>query len=176
MVRHFERLGGTIRLGDPVDAIEAEGDRVTGVRTRSGLARGASTRSPPTATSSTYGLLEGSRGPSGRALKRKRFSPSLFVLHFGLRAPGRTSRTTRSCSARATRAAQRHLQDGGKLPTTRRSTSTTRPVTDPEWRRRGCSTFYALAPVPHLGRSPTSTGTRRAALSERHPRHRSRSG
>ncbi len=37
MVRHFERLGGVMRLGDPVAAIDTLGDRVTGVRTESGF-------------------------------------------------------------------------------------------------------------------------------------------
>jgi len=36
MVTHFERLGGTIRLGDPVEEIETRGDKVIGVRTKSG--------------------------------------------------------------------------------------------------------------------------------------------
>src|SRR3546814_11306843 len=36
LVRLFERLGGTLRLGDPVTAIETRGDRTTGVPTRSG--------------------------------------------------------------------------------------------------------------------------------------------
>ena len=36
MVTHFERLGGTIRLGDAVAEIETLGDRVTGIRTASG--------------------------------------------------------------------------------------------------------------------------------------------
>ncbi|MET0372583.1 MAG: phytoene desaturase family protein, partial [Sphingobium sp.] len=37
MATHFERLGGTILLGDPVNRIETVGDRVTGVTTRAGL-------------------------------------------------------------------------------------------------------------------------------------------
>src|SRR6185369_3907250 len=36
MVALFERLGGTLRLGDPVASIETLGDRVTGVTTKSG--------------------------------------------------------------------------------------------------------------------------------------------
>jgi phytoene desaturase len=36
MVKHFERLGGTVRMGDPVDEIQTRGDLATGVRTRSG--------------------------------------------------------------------------------------------------------------------------------------------
>ena len=35
MVRHFERLGGTLRLDDPVTEITTTGDRVTGIVTRS---------------------------------------------------------------------------------------------------------------------------------------------
>ena len=36
MVTQFERLGGTIRLDDPVEEIQTLGDKATGVRTRSG--------------------------------------------------------------------------------------------------------------------------------------------
>jgi phytoene desaturase len=36
MVTHFERLGGTIRLDDAVEEIETRGDKVIGVRTKSG--------------------------------------------------------------------------------------------------------------------------------------------
>ena len=39
MVAHFERLGGDVRLGDPVRAIETLGDRATGVATAERLAR-----------------------------------------------------------------------------------------------------------------------------------------
>ena len=36
MVTHFQRIGGTLRLGDPVASIETLGDRATGVTTQSG--------------------------------------------------------------------------------------------------------------------------------------------
>ena len=36
MVTHFERLGGVLRLNDAVEQIETLGERVTGVRTKSG--------------------------------------------------------------------------------------------------------------------------------------------
>src|SRR3546814_10621122 len=36
MVKLFEELGGTIRLGDPVERMETLGDRVTAIETRSG--------------------------------------------------------------------------------------------------------------------------------------------
>src|SRR3546814_4857959 len=36
MVKLFEELGGTIRLGDPVERMEPLGDRVTAIETRSG--------------------------------------------------------------------------------------------------------------------------------------------
>jgi phytoene desaturase len=87
MVRHFERLGGTMRLGDPVEEIETMGDRVTGVRTRSGW----SDRFDQVASNGdivhSYDLLKHSRhgARAAQKLRRKRFSPSLFVVHFGVR-------------------------------------------------------------------------------------------
>src|SRR3546814_8743619 len=41
MVRLFKRLGGVLRLGDPVATIDTAGDRATGVTTRSGRHGGA---------------------------------------------------------------------------------------------------------------------------------------
>src|SRR3546814_14915649 len=36
MVAQFERIGGVLRLGDPVEEIQTLGDRTAGLRTRAG--------------------------------------------------------------------------------------------------------------------------------------------
>src|SRR5699024_5488672 len=87
MARHFERLGGRIRLGDAVKRIQTLGNRVTGVTTASGWS-GAfdAVASNADIVHSYRDLLGGTlRGREyGRKLARKRFSPSLFVVHFGI--------------------------------------------------------------------------------------------
>ena len=85
---HFERLGGTIRLGDPVEAIESDGARVTGGPDEERLARRVrrgrhQRRRRPQLRTCSRAIA---RGPAAAArLRRKRFSPSLFVVHFGVR-------------------------------------------------------------------------------------------
>ncbi|MET0269316.1 MAG: phytoene desaturase family protein, partial [Sphingomonas sp.] len=87
MVTQFERLGGTVRLGDPVTALDTMGDRVTGVRTASGWAATFDAIASNGDIVHTYRDLLG-HTPRGRkaaqALERKKFSPSLFVVHFGI--------------------------------------------------------------------------------------------
>ena len=76
MARHFERIGGTIRLGDPVEAIESDGARVTAVRTKSGWRGVFDAVATNADVVHSYGLIEGHRrGPAAAArLRRKRFS------------------------------------------------------------------------------------------------------
>src|SRR3546814_4400397 len=88
LVRLFERLGGTLRLGDPVTAIETRGDRTTGVTTRSGWHAEADAVACNGELMHSYrDLLSGHRrGPkASRRLARKSWSPSMFVAHFGVK-------------------------------------------------------------------------------------------
>lgn len=156
MVALFERLGGEIRLDDPVIAIEVEGGLATGVRTRSGWRGQADAVASNGDVVASYALIEGHpRGPNQvKALKRKRYSPSLFVLHFGLEG------TFPDIPHHMILFGPRYEQLLGDIYN--RGTLATDPalylhhptVTDPSMAPTGCSTFYALAPVPHLGKAP----------------------
>ena len=89
MVTQFERLGGTLRLGDPVAEIETLGDRATGVRTASGWrgdfdAVASQRRHRPHLSRSAVGHRRAASSAAA-ALARKKFSPSLFVVHFGIK-------------------------------------------------------------------------------------------
>jgi phytoene desaturase len=155
MVRQFERIGGIVRLGDPVVAIEVDGSRATAVRTRSGWRGQADQVASNGDVVHSYGLIEGSsRGPSQvRALKRKRFSPGLFVLHFGVEG------TFPEIPHHTILFGPRYgglvgdIYKGGKLASDPALYLHHPTVTDPSMAPEGCSTFYALAPVPHLGKS-----------------------
>jgi phytoene desaturase len=87
MVAHFERLGGTIRLNDPVQAIDTKNRRATGVTCASGWHGDFDAVASNADVMHSYRTLLG-HAPRGkrasRALQRKRFSPSLFVVHFGI--------------------------------------------------------------------------------------------
>lgn len=157
MVKHFERLGGEIRLDDPVEEIETLGDRVTGVRTQKGWhSEVAAVASNGDVVHSYRDLLRGNRHGvrSGQRLTRMRHSPGLFVIHFG-------TETTYPDVAHHTivfgpryRGLLDDIYKHGVLPADF-SLYLHRPTaTDPSMAPEGCSTFYVLAPVPHMGKLP----------------------
>jgi phytoene desaturase len=155
MVALFERLGGTLRLGDPAVAIEVEQGVAKAVRTQSGWRGEADAVASNGDIVASYGLIEGDkRGPSQvKALKRKRYSPSLFVLHLGLEG------TFPDIPHHMILFGPRYEELLGDIYN--RGTLATDPAlylhhptaTDPSMAPPGCSTFYALAPVPHLGKA-----------------------
>ncbi len=155
MVTHFERIGGTLRLGDPVAAIECEGKRVQSVRTRSGWSGRFDAVASNADVVRTYGMLEGPRGRQAAAkLRRKRFSPSLFVVHFS------ASGTWPDLPHHSILFGPRYkellgeIYRGSALPEDPSIYLHNPIATDPGMAPEGKSTFYALAPVPHLGRAP----------------------
>jgi phytoene desaturase len=155
MVRHFERLGGEVRLDDPVVAIEVENQRAEAVRTRSGWRGRADAVASNGDVVHSYGLIEGSaRGPAqARAMKRKRFSPSLFVLHFGLEGTFPDIPHHTIMFGPRYQGLLGDIYNRGKLATDPSLYLHHPTVTDPAIAPPGCSTFYALAPVPHLGKA-----------------------
>ena len=168
MVKHFERLGGKVRLGDPAVRIETSDDRVTRVTTESGWTGSFDAVASNADIVRTYDMLDHrSAKRSASRLRRKRFSPSLFVVHFstqgtwadvphhsilfGPRYAGLLSDIYRGSG----------LADDPSIylhhPT----------ATDPAMAPPGKSTFYALAPVPHLGRAPLDWDKEGAAYAKR---------
>jgi phytoene desaturase len=157
MVTHFERLGGTVRLADPVVEIETLGDRATGVRTRSGWRGDFDAVASNGDVMHSYRDLLGhtARGRSAaRKLERKKFSPSLFVIHFGIRGrwPGIPHHMILFGPRYAGLLAD--IYDHGVLSEDFSLYLHHPTVTDPSMAPDGCSTFYALAPVPHMGKLP----------------------
>ena len=154
MVRLFERLGGTLRLGDPAARIETAGDRATGVTTQSGWrARAAMVACNGDLMHSYKDLLDHPRGArAARSLSRKRWSPSLFVVHFGVK--GEYPDIAHHSILFGPR--YKGLLDdiyGGFVPDDFSLYLHHPSVTDPAMAPPGHSTFYALAPVAHLGKA-----------------------
>ncbi|WP_118858236.1 phytoene desaturase [Sphingomonas mesophila] len=159
MVRHFERLGGTLRLDDPVTRIAASGTRVNGVTTRGGFTGTFDAVASNGDVVRTYDLLDHKRGPRAAArLRRKRFSPSLFVVHFS--ADGDYPDVPHHTILFGPRY-QGLLGDiyGGKLADDPSLYLHHPNITDPSMAPPGKSTFYVLAPVPHLGHSDIDWAT-----------------
>ncbi|MBA2918812.1 phytoene desaturase [Sphingomonas sp. MAH-20] len=154
MVRHFERIGGTLKLGDPVVEIESEGERVTGVRTASGWRADAdAVASNADIVHSYRDLLSHRRGAAeARRLQKKRFSPSLFLVHFGVRGTFPELPHHMILFGPRYRGLLDEIYRGDALPEDFSLYLHHPSATDPGMAPAGHSTFYALAPVGHLGR------------------------
>jgi len=154
LAKLFQDLGGRLIVSDPVRTIATASGRVTGVVHADGTFEAFDAVASNADLVHTYDKLLGGdpRGRSeARRLKRRRFSPSLFVLYFGLKRPHPDlahhsilfgPRYKDLIDEIYSRPA---LADDFSLylhaPTT----------TDPSLAPPGCSTFYVLSPVPHLG-------------------------
>jgi phytoene desaturase len=154
MVRHLERLGGKLRLDDPVTEIATDGSRVTRVRTRSGFEESFDAVASNADVLRTYEML-GHRTArrSAARLKRKRYSPSLFVLHFS--TSGNWPDVPHHNIMFAPKYAEllKENYKGGGLPHDPSLYVHHPTITDPSMAPPDRSTFYALAPVPHLGQT-----------------------
>jgi len=157
MAKHFERMGGVVRLGDTVTAIETLGDRVTGVKTASGFEMQVdAVASNADVVHSYRDLLKGSRSAQRTAatLERKRYSPSLFVVHFGVRGTFPNIPHHSILFGPRYQGLLADLFDTGVLPEDVSIYLHHPSATDAGMAPEGHSTFYALAPVPHLGKFP----------------------
>ncbi|MEG3088481.1 phytoene desaturase [Sphingomonas sp. PB4P5] len=157
MVTHFERLGGKLMLNDAVVSIETLGDKATGVTTASGWSGTADMVACNGDVMHVYkDLLKTSRsGQRTKAkLERKRYSPSLFVVHFGIKGtwPGIPHHTI--LFGPRYKGLLADLYDTGVLPEDFSLYLHHPTVTDPSLAPEGHSSFYALAPVPHMGKFP----------------------
>jgi phytoene desaturase len=155
MTALFERLGGTIRLGDRAVEIETLGDRVTGLRTASGW-RGdfdAVACNGDIVHSYRDLLSQSMRGRQVAArLERKRYSPSLFLVHFGIMGECPEIPHHMILFGPRYRELLSDIYDHGVLAADFSLYLHHPTASDPNMAPPGCSTFYVLAPVPHLGK------------------------
>ena len=156
LVRLFEDMGGVVRLNAPVERIEIEAGRAVGVHAR-GIGRIAADRVASNAdVVHTYDRLLGHepRGASqARALKRRRFSMSLVVVHFGLRRRHANLQHHTVCFGARYRELISEIFKGPLAEDF--SLYLHSPcVTDASLAPPGCASHYVLAPVPHLGHAP----------------------
>jgi phytoene desaturase len=153
MVTHFERLGGTLRLADPVDRIEVAGGKASTVATRSGWQQTFDAVASNADVLRTYEMVSHPRGRKAAArLKRKSYSPSLFVVHFSTRGDWPDVPHHSILFGPRYAGLLNDIYKGSTLADDpsiylHHPTATDRSMAPP-----GKSTFYALAPVPHLGR------------------------
>jgi phytoene desaturase len=155
MQRHFERLGGEVRLHDPVVHIETHGPRATAVTTLSGWT------APFHAIASNADIMHSYRdllGASARGrtmakrLARKRYSPSLFVVHFGIEGSWPGIPHHMILFGPRYKGLLEDIFDYGVLPADFSIYLHHPTVTDASMAPEGKSTFYALVPVAHMGK------------------------
>lgn len=157
MTRLFERLGGVLRLGDPVAQIETLGERATAVVTKNGERFEADAVASNADLIHSYReLLKGSRSAQRTAerLAKKRFSPSLFLVHFGVKGTWPGIPHHMILFGPRYKGLLDDIYDHGVLSQDFSLYLHHPTVTDPSLAPPGHSTFYALAPVPHLGKFP----------------------
>jgi phytoene desaturase len=157
MVTHFERLGGVLRLNDPVTHIATLGDRATGVTTASGWEGTADMVAVNGDVMHAYrDLLKDSRSAqrTRAKLERKRYSPSLFVVHFGIKGTWPGIPHHMILFGPRYKGLLADIYDHGVLAEDFSLYLHHPTVTDPSMAPEGHSTFYALAPVPHMGKFP----------------------
>ena len=157
MVKLFEDLGGTLELNADVAAIDTSGNRATGVRLQDGRHFAADSVASNGDVVHTYDkLLAGHpRGrQEGKRLKGKRFSNSLFVIHFGLKRPQPQLQHHTVCFGPRYRELIEEIFKGQTLAEDFSLYLHAPCVTDPSLAPEGCSSHYVLSPVPHLGNAP----------------------
>lgn len=155
LARLFTDIGGEILLNTPVTRIETTAGHVLGLR----LADGASRRFDAVASNAdvmhSYGRLLGHH-PRGAAmaqrLARKSWSPSLFVTCFGLRGTYPEIPHHSILFGNRYRELLADIYQTGVLAADFSLYVHHPTATDPDLAPPGCSAFYALSPVPHLGK------------------------
>ncbi len=155
MVRHFERLGGEVRLHDPVVRIDAAHHRVGEVETRSGWSGRFDAVASNADVVHTYrDLLRGTRRGEVMAgrLAKKRFSPSLFVVHFGIEGSWPGIPHHMMLFGPRYQGLLDDIYERGVLPADFAIYLHHPTVTDPTMAPEGRSTFSALVPVAHMGK------------------------
>lgn len=157
MVKLFERLGGVVRLGDPVVHIHSLGDRVTAVETKSGWKESVdAVASNGDIVHSYRDLMPDNVQAQRRAksLKKKKFSPSLFVVHFGVKGTWPGIAHHMILFGPRYKGLLDDIYKHGVLPEDFSIYLHHPSVSDPSMAPEGMSTFYALVPVAHMGKLP----------------------
>ncbi len=155
VVRHFERLGGTLRLGDAAVQVHTVGNRASEVETASGWRESFDAVASNADIMHSYrDLLAGTKRGAGyaKSLGRKRFSPSLFVVHFGLEGTWPGIPHHMILFGPRYQGLLEDIYENGVLPADFSIYLHHPTVTDPGMAPPGQSTFYALVPVAHMGK------------------------
>lgn len=157
LLKLFEDLGGQFILGQKVTRIEAGAGHVMGVTLADGTEIKVDTVASNGDVVHTYKDLLGHH-PRGakmsKAMQRKSFSPSLFVIYFGLKKPHPEIAHHTIIFGPRYKELLEDIYSGGGLADDFSLYLHHPTATDPAMAPEGHSGFYVLSPVPHLGKAP----------------------
>lgn len=154
LIRLFEDLGGRVLLDAPVARIDVRDDRVSGVELESGQRIDCDIVASNADLVHTYGTLlaETERGRREAAkLAKRRFSNSLFVVYFGAAKTWPDLAHHTVLFGPRYRGLIEEVFKGPNLPDDFSLYLHAPTATDPSLAPPGCTSFYVLSPVPHLG-------------------------
>ncbi|HAW24040.1 phytoene desaturase [Stutzerimonas xanthomarina] len=154
MVRLFEDLGGKLELNAEVASIELSGGLARTVVTWDGRRFVTDAVASNADVVNTYKQLLGheQRGrDEAKRLSGKRFSMSLFVIHFGLKRRHEHLQHHTVCFGPRYRELIDEIFKRETLADDFSLYLHAPCVTDPSLAPEGCASHYVLAPVPHLG-------------------------
>ncbi len=164
MVRLFQELGGELRLNSPVQRVRLEhvGERVVHHVSSQALGEQAFDLVVSNAdVHQTYAKLYAGVPEAARMqakLERAEWSMSLFVLYFGTNRSYDLAHHTVLFGQRY-RELLREIFDGPSLPEDFSLYLHAPSVSDASLAPPGCSTYYVLSPVPHLGKAAVDWAT-----------------
>jgi phytoene desaturase len=154
MVRLFEDLGGTLHLNAEIDRIEVEDARATALVLKDGSRHGFDQIASNADVVHTYKHMLGHtpRGQTNaKALEKKRFSMSLFVIYFGLKTEHPELKHHMVLFGPRYRELISEIFNADGLADDFSLYLHAPSVTDDSLAPPGSSAYYVLSPVPHLG-------------------------
>ncbi len=156
MAKLFTDLGGELRLKTPVERIDTEGGRVTGVEANGWSGEFDAVASNGDVVDTYRRLLSHEPLATKRTkrLLRKRYSMSLFVIYFGTRKQYPDIAHHSVLFGPRYKDLLSDIFKHGVLADDFSLYLHAPTRSDPSLAPPGCENFYVLSPVPHLGKAP----------------------
>lgn len=157
LVKLFQDIGGDLRLNADIDRIETKDARVVALRDTAGRRETFDLVVSNAEVTHTYQHLlrdETLVQPTARRLQRKDYSMSLFVTYFGTKHSYPKLAHHNVMFGKRYRGLLDDIFDRGVLADDFSIYLHAPCLTDPSLAPAGSHAYYALSPVPHLGKCP----------------------